>query len=63
MDEASKKQINLLLNYINDQTKYITNADRKNISVGDYINKYSCASTEQFKLLKSTLVEDQSNAA
>jgi len=49
----------LLLNYVNDQTKYITNADRKNISIGDYIDKHSLASTHSFPLLKSTIQNEQ----
>jgi len=54
IDAAAKKQISLLVNYVSDQTKYISNSDRKNISIGDYVNKYSFASLESFALLKNS---------
>ena len=47
--------MSLLLNYVNDQTKYISNSDRKNISMADYINKYSFASLESYDLLKNSI--------
>lgn len=51
---ANKKHFGILIDYIKDQTKYISNADRKNISVGDYLNKYSFTSQNSYNLLKNS---------
>lgn len=48
--------MNQLITYVNDQAKYVSHADRKNISLADYINKYSFTSSQAYQIHSNKLL-------
>jgi hypothetical protein len=47
----------MIVDYVCDQTKYISNEERKNLSVKDYLDKHHFTSPEAFRMYASDVLK------
>jgi len=59
LSDKEKKNLNTVVSYICDQTKYISNKERQNLSVKDYLDKHHFTSPEAFKIYAQDVLKSK----
>lgn len=57
LNKNQKQSMKVIIDYICDQTKYISNAERKNLSVKDYLDHHHITSPEAFSIYSTDVLK------
>ena len=57
LKHTEKNNLRMVVDYICDQTKYISNDERKNLSVRDYLDQHHFTSPETYRLYASDVLK------